>query len=159
MSGNFFHKVERFITNLIIITLIILISVQIMMKNETAHQRIQYFESRIRGFFQPEEIVEVAGLDTQNSGFITIDLLQDLSLPQVWLVKNGQRVTSFSRGIITIQVKEGDLLVLDTSNYPQPLWFEITSLSPSIKSWQIGQQFRTNGQEKNIGVVQFQDKL
>lgn len=162
MSRNFFDKVERFISNVVIITLILLISVQIVMKNEDAYNKFQIVENKVREFLnlkEPEKVVEVTNFIDEKRGYLTVDLLQDLNLPQVWLVKNGERVANFSKGIVRITVKEGDLITIDSRYYPEPLWFQITSLSSSIKTWQVGQQFRTSGQEKIIGVVQFYNKL
>lgn len=160
MSG-FFRKLERFIVNLIVIALIILISFQILMKNETTYQRIKDLEFAFKDLlgFQQQKTVQVAEIEKNPVGMVTIDLLQDLSLPQVWLIKNGKRIADFSDGVVLVRVEEGDLLSIDARFYSKPLWFEITSLSPSIRTWQVGQQFRIREQEIRLGIVQFYDKL
>lgn len=158
--------------NLVIITLILLISIQIVIKNDAAYQRLKDIEYTIKNVFQggflqetqgptsDQEVLEVSresGL--QEEGFIIIDLIQDYSLPQVWLVKNGRKVANFSEGIVKIAVQEGDLLTLDCKFYQSPLWFEITDLSSDIRTWHNGQQFRVNSEEFKIGIVDFYDKL
>jgi hypothetical protein len=158
--NNFFQKLERFFVNLIIIVLIILISFQILMKNETTYRNIKDWELALRNSLGlTQKTVQVTGLEEERSGIVTIDLLQDLSLPQVYLIINGQRVADFSGGVVKVRVEEGDLLKIDARFCDKSLWFEITSLSLNIRNWQIGQQFRIKGEEFRLGVVQFYDQL
>lgn len=159
---SFFRRLEGFFINLIVIILILLVTVQVLMRNDTAYSKLKEMEFAIKNIFQEEPLVEVFRYEEdmkEEEGIIVIGLLQDYSLPQVWLVKNGQRVANFAEGLVQITVKEGDLLVLDCSFCAEPLWFEIKELSSSIKTWYTGQLFRIYGEEKNLGVVQFYDKL
>lgn len=158
MKG-FFRKLERFFVNLMVIILIVLISLQVLMKNDETYQKIKNIEFAIKNLFNLEQSVEVTNQIEQYTGFVTIDLLQDLSLPQVWVIKNGQRVKNFQNGIVEIRVQEGDLILIDARNFPQALWFEITYLSPSIYNWQEGEQFRINQEIKRLGIVKTYDKL
>ncbi|MFW5991735.1 MAG: hypothetical protein ACOCQN_00915 [Halanaerobiaceae bacterium] len=162
MNG-FFRKFECIFVNIVIIVLIVLIGVQVVMKNENAYQRIKEFEMTFKSLFQQGEVVEVAGnLDNHEEalqGVIVIDLLHDYSLPQVWLVKNGQRVENFAGGIVKVNVNKGDLLAIDARFCNQPLWFEITDISPEINTWQKDQQFRIYREEKRLGIVNFYEKL
>ncbi|MFP4015611.1 MAG: hypothetical protein ACLFUI_01145 [Halanaerobiales bacterium] len=170
--GNFFRKMERLLMNLVIVTLILVISIQIVMRNDAAYQRLREIESTVRNVFQSgnlqqvldrdkeDRVVEVSGEDImKQEGLVIIDLIHDYSLPQVWLVKNGKKVANFSEGIVRIPVQEGDLLTLDCKFYHSPLWFEITGLSADIRTWHVGQQFRISSEEVKLGVVDFYDKL
>lgn len=130
------------------------------MKNDTAFQKLKDIESSIRTVFSENKLTEVINyIEEDEEGYIIIDLMQDYSLPQVWLVKNGERIANFSKGIVTLTVKSGDLLVLDCRFFEGPLWFEITDISSDIRTWQKGQQFRVCAEEIKLGVVQFYDKL
>lgn len=153
--NSFFRKVEGFLINLLVIILIILISSQFLMKNEVAYQRIKELEVTARSWLNQERVVEVTQPLPTEAAYLTVDLLQDLSLPQVWLLKNGERVANFRQGVVRIKVKEGDLISLDTSYYSQALWFEITALSANINTWAPGKQFRSYREEKVLGVVRF----
>jgi len=167
---NFFKKLERLFINIVIITLIFVISLQLVMKNDVAYQRLKDIEYTVKSVFQRQDLIEVTKqrqevIEVTNEnqfteeGYIVIDLLQDYSLPQVWLVKNGTKVANFSNGIVKIKIKDGDLLLLDCKFYNNPLWFEITGLSSDIRNWYVGQQFRISAEESRIGVVEFYDKL
>ena len=153
--NSFFRKVEGFLINLLVIILIILISTQFLMKNEVAYQRIKELELTARNWLNQERVVEVIQPLQAEAAYLTVDLLQDLSLPQVWLLKNGEKVANFRQGVVRIKVKEGDLIALDTSYYSQALWFEITSLSSNINTWVPGKQFRSYREEIILGVVRF----
>lgn len=168
--NNFFKKIERFFMNLLLITLILLISLQLVMKNDLAYQKLKDLEYTVKSVFQRQNLIEVTKqrpkvIEVTNEnqfikkGFIVIDLLQDYSLPQVWLVKNGIKVANFSNGIVETSIKDGDLLLLDCKFYNNPLWFEITGLSSYVRNWYVGQQFRVTAEESRIGVVKFYDKL
>lgn len=157
---NFFRKMEHFFINLVIIILISLITIQLVMKNDAAYQRLKEMEFAIKNFFQEEPVVEVFRYNKiEEERIVVIDLLQNYALPQVWLVKNGQRVANFAEGYVETSVNAGDLLVIDCKFSNEPLWFEITKVSPDIRTWYIGQQFRIYGEEKKLGIVQYYDKL
>lgn len=157
---GFLQKVEKFFINLTVIILILLLTVQILMRNETAYSKLKEMEFSIRNIIQEDAVMRVFGYrELAEEGYIVIELMQDYSLPQVWLVKNGQRVDNFADGSVRINVRDGDLLVLDCSFCNEVLWFEITDLSASIKTWYTGQIYRIHGEEEKLGVVQFYDKL
>lgn len=157
---GFLQKVEKFFINLTVIILILLLTVQILMRNETAYSKLKEMEFSIRNIIQEDAVMRVFGYrELAEEGYIVIELMQDYSLPQVWLVKNGQRVDNFADGSVRINVRDGDLLVLDCSFCNEVLWFEITDLSASIKTWYTGKIYRIHGEEEKLGVVQFYDKL
>ncbi len=167
---NFFKKLERLFINIVIITLIFMICLQLVMKNDVAYQRLKDIEYTVKSVFQRQDLIEVTKQDQNvvevtkknqltRKGYIVIDLLQDYSLSQVWLVKNGTKVANFANGVVKVSIKEGDLLLLDCKFYNKPLWFEITALSSDVRSWHLGQQFRITAEERRIGVAAFYDKL
>lgn len=157
---DFLSRAERFFINLTVIILILLLSVQILMRNEKAYNKLKQIEFSVKGLFQEDTAISVFNIEERvEEGFIAIELLQDYSLPQVWLVKNGQRTANFLDGSVRINVKEGDLLLLDCRFSNEVLWFEITELSSNIKNWYTGQVFRIHEEERKLGVVQFYDEL
>ncbi|MFW6381498.1 MAG: hypothetical protein ACOCZ3_03035 [Bacillota bacterium] len=167
--GNFYEQLGRFVVKLLIITLILLVSVQIISQDHQAGQTLRLVESKILDFFSeenrdrpPAEVTVTR--DTPEEGYITINLINNLSLPRVWVLCNGQRLASFSEGKVSISVKPGDNLALDARLYPEPLWFEITDLdfsraSFSQTSLKIGQKFRTAGNIAHVGIVKVGGKL
>lgn len=159
--GNFFEKFCKFVVNLIVIALILLVSVQIIMKDELASKHLEKIEMVVRNIFtQEEKLIKVSKTDIQETkGIIVIDLLQDLSLANVWLLRNGEKVANFKSGVARINIKPGDHISINSSFYSQPLWFEVTYLSPSVSTWQIGKQFRTTGDRLKLGIVEFENKL
>jgi hypothetical protein len=164
---NFFEKIGKFVVNLMVILLILLISVQIVLRNDTTRTKIETMEKVIISVFNnieknitpSQSIVQVFESKNEYVGTITIDLLQNQSLPQVYLQKNGQNVANFSDGIVKVKVKEGDFLTINSKYYSKVLWFEITELTSIISSFEKGQQFRTSGSDLNLGIVRVNDKL
>ncbi|MEJ6952169.1 hypothetical protein [Natronospora cellulosivora (SeqCode)] len=157
---NFLEMVEKFLVNFIVIGLILLISLQLIMRTDMGYQRIKNLEYSLRNVLHEDETVEVfARPQSFSEGKILISLEQDYSLPQVWLVKNGTRVANFSAGFVEIAISEGDFLLIDSKFYDQALTLEIKEISPNVRSWHVGQQFRVFSEEKRLGVVEFYDKL
>ncbi|ACL69789.1 hypothetical protein [Halothermothrix orenii] len=164
--GGFLKKLERIFMTFLVITLILMVSVQILLKDDISRSKIKNIEMAIKNVIAPDRnTVPVSSIDnykkeiTEKKGYMVIDLLNNLKLPQVYLIKNGKRVANFKDGVVTVRVDNGDFLEIDARFYKSPLWFEITELSPSIKTWKPGQQFRVNGNEKKLGIVRFYEKL
>jgi|SRR5690554_2206434 len=161
---QFFKKLERIFINLMVITLIFLISFQLVMKNEEAYQKIKNYEMMVKGFFnnnqQAIEVINPIYDEVNNeAGIVAIEILGGFKLPQVWVIINGEKISNFENSLIELSVNESDLIEIDSRNYPDVLWFEIKYLSPSIYSWNIGQQFRFYQEIRKIGVVETYRKL
>ncbi|MFW5981709.1 MAG: hypothetical protein ACOCQO_00725 [Halanaerobiaceae bacterium] len=157
---NFLEMVEKFLVNFIVIGLILLISLQLIMRNDTGYQRIRNLENSIKSVFREEEAIEVTTQEEiSQKGTMLISIVDEMSIPQVWMVKNGERISDFSRGFVEIELIEGDFLLIDAKFYDQPLWLEVKEISPNISSWHKGQQFRISTEEKRLGVVEFYEKL
>lgn len=158
--NRFFVKIERFLVNLLLIILILIISFQIIMRDESAYQQVKKLEYTVKGLLNTKDTVEVTSIkEMEKKAHLTIDLLHDYSLPQVYLIQNGSRVANFSNGVVRVEVSNGDFISIDATVFKKPLWFEITYLSPSISNFKPGQQFRVSGNIKNLGVIEFYNKI
>jgi len=160
---NFFEKVGRFFVKLMIIGLILLISVQLIGQNEQYQERLQIAESFIKGYFnQPvQEVTKVTHQESPgNLEIIEVSLISGASIPEVWLMSNGERIGNFQEGKVSTEVSEGDLLTIDARDYNQILWLEISFISSDIVTFQPGKQFRISGGDlKNLGIIRIRDKL
>ncbi len=160
---NFFEKVGKFFVKLMIIGLILLISVQLIGQNEQYQERLQIAENFIKSYFnQPvQEVIKVTQQETPgNLEIVEISLISGASIPEVWLMNNGQRIDNFQGGKVRTEVSGGDLLTIDARDYNQILWLEISFISSDIVSFQTGKQFRISGGDlKNLGIIRIRDKL
>ena len=131
------------------------------MKNDTAWQRFQDLEVTFRNLISPqkEEVVQVNTLEQIQEGVIVIHLIPEVSLPQVWVLKNGKKEVNFSSGYVVCHVNQGDLLTIDSRYYDDALWYKITSLSSTIKSLELGELYRTSGDTTSLGIIEFNNKL
>ena len=160
---NFFEKVGRFFVNLMIVGLILLVSIQIIMGNEEYQNRLQMAENFIKSYFQQPvpEVTRVTQHEREHKlEIIEVSLISNASIPEVWLMKNGERVANFADGKVRLEVSEGDLLTIDSREFTNTLWFKITFISDDIISFQQGNQFRISGEDlENLGIIRFGDKL
>ncbi len=158
--NSFFNKMGRFILNVMVICLVLLISYQIIIKTDTANPALRKMGNIVQNYLNRDEVEEsVTVVEKKDYGVITIDLMQNYSLPEVWVLKNQNRAVNFAKGIVTINVQNGDYISIDARNYEGVLWFEITSLSEDIKNWSEGTQIRTAGSMIDMGIVEIIDKL
>ena len=158
--GKFLWKLERFFVNLIVICLILMITSQLIMKHDSAWKRFKNIRSTFKEIFIPEkEVIPVNSLNEKEDGVIVIHLIPEVSLPQVWILKNGKREANFSSGYVICSVNEGDLLTIDSRFYDDGLWYKITSISSSINTLEVGDLFRTSGDTTSLGIIEFNNKL
>jgi len=156
--NKFLRKIERFFLYLIMIALILVLSIQIIMQDNDSYLKLKKYEYTIRNFFNKRaELVEV--IDKKKTGLIIIDLLQSKSLPQVYILKNNKRVSNFSKGYVILDVRDGDFIEIDASNYKNALWFEITEINKNISSLKKGKQFRIENNKIALGVIKFNNKI
>ncbi len=161
---SFFEKVGRFFVNLMVVGLILLVSVQILMGNENFQNRFEMAENFINNIFdQPEQQLARVTYEEETSrdrttGILRLSIISRTSAPEVWLRQNGQRVSNFADGEVIIEAEDDDLITVDLTQYERTLWFEVTSISPEITSFQNGEQFRiSGGQLENLGIVRIED--
>ncbi len=160
--NNFFNRIGKFFINLMVICLILLVSFQIVLKNDSAYNELKGLERMITGVFSSDNNQAVQVTESRSireHGTLVVDLMQDLSLPEVWLLRNGERVQSFADGIVRVEVYDGDLISIDASDYRGVLWFEVTSVSHNIKNWKQGDQFRITNNILGLGVAEINSKL
>jgi hypothetical protein len=130
------------------------------MKNDSTWQRFEELRLSFKEMFVPgEEVVKVGTSSQKEEGVVVIQLVSDLSLPQVWVLKNGKRETNFAQGNAICSVTEGDLLTIDSRYYNNTLWYKITSLSSTINNLENGDLFRTSGNTASLGIIKFNNKL
>jgi len=143
-----------------VICLVLLISYQIIIKTDTANPALRKIDNIVRNYMNRDEIEEsITVVEKKDNGIMTIDLMQNYSLPEVWVLKNQNRIANFEQGIVTINVQNGDYLSIDARNYDGVLWFKITSVSEDIRVWSKGTQIRTAGNLVDMGIVEMIDKL
>lgn len=163
---NIFDEIGRFVLKLVIIFLVLLISFQIISvneKNSFAFEKISNTLGDYLNYNKSETVYDksksIDVVERIRYREITIDLMQNYSLPEVWVLKNQKRIANFSEGIITIRVQEDDFISIDATDYQEVLWFEVTSLSRDIKNWSPGKQFRTKGNLIDLGIVKIYGEI
>ncbi len=157
---NFFNRVGRFFMKLLTICLVLLISYQVIVKTDPANPVFEKLNDSIQNFIgQENELNNIAVFKDKSRGVITIDLMQDYSLPEVWVLKNGQRTVNFDRGIVVLEVENGDFISIDARDYEGVLWFKITSVSDNIRNLPEGILFRISWDLLDIGIIDISSKL
>ncbi len=140
---------DRFIKGLITVGLVLLISIQIMMRFDVSKNYLMWVESQVHDILG-HEVQEVAVLTKED--YVIIKLLNSGSYSQARVMVNNERAYYFTKPTLKIPVNDGDLLILDTRCYSEGLWFEIIDVSDQINNLQYGQQFRVKKDLQSIMV-------
>ncbi|MFW6237999.1 MAG: hypothetical protein ACOC5A_02065 [Halanaerobiales bacterium] len=155
------NRIVTVILKLIIVLLVIGISVQFVLQDEIAGRRLRQLESVFpgpgEGYGEAVEVTEEQV--NQRPGYIIIDLQNDLSLTEVWLVRNGERISSFHEGRAVINVGPGDRIHLDASAYKDRLEFIISDASFLPAGLNVNDVIRTEGNRVFLGTIEENQKL
>ncbi|MCK4259038.1 MAG: hypothetical protein KAX49_08675 [Halanaerobiales bacterium] len=139
---------DRFIKWIVTVGLILLITIQIMMRFDGTQHYLKLVESRIQGWVGTE-VKEVVVFNREE--YITLKLLNG-AIHKARVLLNNERDYYFSKSTIQIPVKDGDLLILDTRGISEALWFEVIDFSDKITSLKFGQQFRVKNDLQVISI-------
>ncbi|MFW6386725.1 MAG: hypothetical protein ACOCZM_02005 [Bacillota bacterium] len=156
----FLNDVSTAVVSVILTLLVIGVTIQFIKQDEVASRRLEELEQAFLGPAEdPGQVVEVADKDTGRQGHLVIDIDQELSLTEVWLVRNGEKVSSFRGGRAVLNVAPGDRIHLDASAYKGRLKFEISDASLLPSGLEVGDVVRTEGNRIFLGAVEERQKL
>ena len=163
---DIFHKIQNILVKFLIILLILIISTQIIIKNEYAKNNLLLLKNNLeykinKMLLNKDMAIEViSNKNIDEIGIMKIKTVRNLSLPKAYILRNNKRASNFSNGEAVIEIHNGDLISLDTRAYEQRILFEIEYLSNNISSLSAGYQYATNGNIMNITRVFFNnDKI
>ncbi len=140
---RFLERMGRLFLNLVIILFILLISVQIILKNDDARERLTQVETAFQELtHSTQQVFKVT--DDIKKGLLVLKVnneKEQFDLSEIWLLQNGTKVANFSEGYLSFQVNDGDLITI-TSSYPETIEIFFEDVDDSISSIEKGQQFK-----------------
>ena len=83
-------------------------------------------------------------------GEISIALLASESNEDLKLLVNGEEVAVFNQNLVTIPVKDGDVVEVDASSTDQEAVLEIISASENISGVEVGKRIKVNSNIEEI---------
>lgn len=134
--NKFFDRFERYLIRFIMLSLIAIVVIQGLMTNDSYRLYLSWSE-RMEG----QELSYPANLLQDNTHKFTaqspharvvIAIESFSSLPLAHLLINGQEKQSFEQKEISVQVKGGDKLEIDSSSYNFPVKYRIKAVSSNL---------------------------
>lgn len=171
---TFSDKVERFLMQLVILGLVGLVLVQTFQVMPTVRRLTNLVEAlegtpwnealAWRGDDEGEgtgavawqaasggpAVAPVSG--TSRSLTLTVDLVSHRSAPDARLLLDGQPAGTFADGRISLQVKPGQVVVIDGGELAEARIFRVIEAS-GLASPPLGAQVSTRGDQQRLGVV------
>lgn len=156
-SNKAILAIDGIALRVVAVTLSCLFVAQALLTNPSV-RRVVSFVDRLEG--QPIETArrispEPLPVVPRAWGRLTIRLEGGVSKSAVLLV-NGEEVSDFSRGEVTIEVRAGDLIEIDGGTKVQDLVFRVTEASSGMVSPFRGQTVRTRGTIEILSRVRIQ---
>ncbi|MFW5984877.1 MAG: hypothetical protein ACOCQ1_01240 [Halanaerobiaceae bacterium] len=140
--------------------LIIIVSLQLVLKQETGLRRFENAKQVWQKLFITEQqAIKVSEKDDTLAGMVTIKVKQGTSLPRARLFINGKETDSFAAGEVDLRVQDGDLVLINTSNYEHEVEFIVQDSPQQLTTLKKGAIFQAEGDWVVLGVMKFDDKL
>ena len=154
------HRVERYLMRLVIVSLIMVVVAQGLMTDDSMRFYMSWSE-RMEGQNLPAPVIAANEKSSPAANtdiklpevLLTIELSQQPSAPQAKILINGQARYRFSRQQVSMRVKAGDTVEIDTSDCQVPLDFRIASGSSNLAYPNRGQVFSSNQSIVMIGKI------
>ncbi len=156
--------IEKYIVRSVIIGIIMLVFVQSLMRNDTYRFFLSWGE-RLEGqsFTMPAiadrsevetamESSEIEKLAPAKASVI-IKVEKFASLPNAWILVNGDKKTAFNDKEVKLEVIAGDVIEINAAAYNFPIEFTIIGGSPNLAFPEKNKVFKTNQSTAMIGKI------
>jgi len=125
---------------------LLLMTVQVALTSQTVRERF-YMDDELEGTPLVGEVF------LYDSGEIVLELIGRSSSPELKVLVNGDEACSFTSSVISVKVKNGDVLELDGSGLDEQLEVKVLSKSENIRSDFVNKKFSVKSGIRRIGKV------
>ncbi|MFY9174502.1 MAG: hypothetical protein WAO24_04055 [Peptococcia bacterium] len=142
----FASLVDKYLSGLVVVLLILVVAVQACFALVPGVGVYFNYALRIEGgSVAEEEIIQLAdGISPAPWASLSITLQEFISLPGVTVLINGKEVGSFTKNNLTLNVKQGDILVINNP-YSYDVTVQITKTTPNIAEPKLQSQVNGTG--------------
>lgn len=150
--SNFINKVEGIVVKMLAVLLILLVSTQIMFREEGGRNILKGVE----GYLQ-QHLSQPVVLDGEY-GYIQMKL-ESGGLPQIKVLINNRIVDDFQHYRVRVYVREGDYLAIDGGEIKGFVILTFEQVSRPIKNIEPGNIIVIDGGRKELGRIIFDSKI
>ncbi|MCL5040590.1 MAG: hypothetical protein M1299_12360 [Firmicutes bacterium] len=155
------ERAERSLIRFVIILAVVVVVSQGLLTNEKLRLFLSY-PDQLEGIalkdgstnvFAPRPSGNSKGRDSEKQASLNILCVTGPSFPKAMILVNGVVAGDFSRGSVRIPVRNGDLVEIDGSHYPELLTFRLTAAGDSVLEPRVGREIITRQSIEILGRV------
>lgn len=140
----YYLSFDNMIAFFVILGFLTMVVTQVLMLNDN-----------IRVFLNSTEKIEGININTylSNDGTLELELINLDKAPKAFILINGDPKYSFKEKKLKINIKQGDLIEMDGTNYNQALYVKVIDSSDNVIEPQKTAVIKVNGDIEVIGGV------
>lgn len=147
---SFGKRLEKILIRLVIVFSVIWVVAQSMLTTDPMR--------RVIGYVDLEDVMAPLGIhENLQKHYVTLHLVNYHGLPEMNILVNGKSIGNFYNRQVTIQVQQGDIIELDTSNYQNSVDVKVINTSEGVAFPEKGAIFSINKGVLSLGSVQLKD--
>ena len=161
---KFFKKIESILLKIIIISLILLTTSQVILNNDIAKNNFLLIKDQInltlsKYYNNTDRSQSVIDIQDKKEGLIKLSFLKDEIPDNVYILKNGKIISDFYKKDLVIKVRDGDIVSIDCRNTTNELYFQIEYLTDNIISRENEEVIKINGSLYTLKMVFIDTKI
>ncbi|MEC9489242.1 MAG: hypothetical protein UMV23_07165 [Halanaerobium sp.] len=150
--SNFYARMERFLLKFLAVLLILLISTQILLKEEGARNLLEQVESFLH-FQEARPVIQ------EGHYCLVLLKLEEGGHPELKVLINNRVVDDFTSALVRVYVQEGDYLAVESREKINRLKLTIEGLSEPLLNIAEGDSFIIRERRLELGRIWRQNSL
>ncbi|MBL0387792.1 hypothetical protein JJB07_14215 [Tumebacillus sp. ITR2] len=127
-----YGKLEKPLARIVVLGFVLIIVAQVMLAFPSGRNLLSMTD-RLEGARQSGGVMPTTAQGTEETTQVSItNLDQQTAMPNIWVKLNGVPLVNFMKSEVTVPVKEGDILTVDTSSIDGVFRFQVDHNNPHI---------------------------
>lgn len=165
---DFINRLEGLMTRIVILGIVSLIVSQALLTSDYGRNllsqtdrmegiTIQSLNSLEKNFKLPPPEIGVNSPAWKKVGFLSLRLLDNPQGGKVKILVNGTEVAQFTDELLTVRVREKDLVEIDTAECPTNVALQIVATSDNLASPLKNKKITSNGNIIEVGKIKMKE--
>lgn len=126
-----YERLEKPLSRIVLLGFVMIVVAQVLLAFP-AGRNLLSLTDRLEGTKQSGGVMPTTAQNDEPTQVTITNVDQQHALPNIWVSINGVPVVNFMKSEVTVQVKEGDVLTVDSSNVEGVFRFQVDHNSPRI---------------------------
>ncbi|PWK14293.1 hypothetical protein [Tumebacillus permanentifrigoris] len=126
-----YERLEKPLSRIVLLGFVLIVVAQVLLAFPSGRHLLSLTD-RLEGTRQSGGVMPTAAQSDEPTQVTITNVDQQQAWPNIWVKLNGVPVVNFMKSEVTVPVKEGDVLTLDSSSVEGVFRFQIDHNSPHI---------------------------